>query len=1075
MSRDGDFLPGIGHLLRRARRKAGLTQKELAGLAGLSAGGISDLERGITLKPRQQTLDSLCDALGLTEDERRAWRRAALRLGGRDVARHQGMIPPTAPPRLLEWGRDPDQIVGRDAELDALRHALERGIGHAGTVVQLAGEPGIGKTSLARHLAVDATAQGAAVHWGSCTEVPAAPAYWPWTQMLRAWIAQRDEESLAEDLGADAAALSQIVPQIRERLPGIPEPPVAVSDAARFRLFDAVALWLRRSTRRRPIVLVIDDLHLADTASLRLLQFVAGQLHTMRVLLLVTYRDMALYTRPALSETLADLSRQPGHLFLQLRGWDERDVGLAIEKMAGIRPSDELVTTIHQLTDGNPFFVTEVARVLAAGDLQSQSPDARGLETIPGSVRETIRTRVGALSPACQSLLDVVAVIGRGVTVSTLAAVVGQPMDEVIDLLEEAAAARIVDLLADAREVLFTHGLIREALYSNLGATTRIGLHARVAETLAGVHRDDGAPPYGDIARHYRMAASRGFVEPAVDYSIRAAEQAMRQAAWESAVDHYRAALRLLDAAPQPNARRRCEVLLACGDVQNVLGGLVGSADARETFASAAELARQLAAPDLFARAAVGYAGLNILRVAGGEQQLDLLEEALQMLGDDASVLGVQVRACLATTLSRRSLGARRDLSRARSIADEALAMARRVGEPGVVLYVLIRWLVAQDDPDLIRERLAVADEAIAVASAIGDREMIAWSHDLRCNDLIELGDIDAAEQSAQVVRHAAATLRLPGLEWSVLNRAVVRQLNAGDYAAAEVTIDQLEARDPLFAPLLQRFLLRREQGRLGEIDDALRSRFGSSGGLFEGAIFLILDLEVGRLDVARGRFEAVAPARYLDLPRDAFWLITLALHAEVCYALGDALRARVMLSLLEPHAGRVAGITGNLYLGSMARFLGLLATTCAAWDAADRYLHDAVSQNRRLAMPPFVAHSWYALAEMRARRGEPTDRELAKVALVAAMDTARPLGMRSLLERSVDLAGRLGRDEPLVTPRERDILRLLADGRSNQEIAVALSISPTTVATHVTNILNKLGLQSRSAAAAWAVRHGVA
>jgi DNA-binding NarL/FixJ family response regulator/transcriptional regulator with XRE-family HTH domain len=1064
-------------LLRLARRAAGLTQAELAARSGLSERGISDLERGVRRTPRRQTLERLMHVLQVPDAERPAWRQRRWPASHPTTTTHRG-------PSAAMDGDQPAAargdvpLTGREREVILLRRAFERIHAGAGGAVVLVGDPGIGKTRLAQELADFALQHRGAVYWGRCSETEGAPAYWPWIQVVRSWLLQYPIVDLQRDLQSDAAVIAQIVPEVRERLAGLPRVPATPPDQARFRLFDSIAMWLRRVASRMPLVLIFDDLHWADIASLRLLELIAARLHELRLLIVITYRDFEMYARPALSDALDALNRQPAHVSLHLRGLDESGIARIVEQLNGEIPSSELAAELHRQTDGNPFFVIEMARLL--GSDATWPSDAGGTaRAIPGSVREAIRRRVGALSAPCQALLSIAAVLGRDVSLPLLRSVVGQPFEQLLDLLDEAADAHIVERLDPTGHTRFVHALINETIYADLTTTRRLRLHADVAATLEQIYAGDLETHAGDIGRHFRLAAALGYAERAIDYAVMAARRAMAQAAWETAIDHYEHALSMIDLVHQPEDRQRCELLLELGEAQNVAAGLVGSASARATFDRAAGLAYRLAAPDLYARAALGYAGFNPLVTLGGVRQVDLLETALGLLGDTDHATTARVQARLAVSLMGRALGQRRDIARAATLSNAAVAMTRRIDDRETLVYALLMWHVAHADPDDLDARLAVTDEAVRIATTIGDPLSIAGAHELHCNNLLDAGAMDEAERGLQLIQRIAGDLRHPGLEWSMLNRRVVRDLYTGQLASAEATITQLvEGWDAatIRAPLWQLFFLRREQGRLSEIAADMRVHIGATDDLFQLAFILILDFETGHSGAARAVLGRIPPEQYQHLSCDAAWLLTLALHAEISYLADDVERARVLLDLLAPYAGRNVGITGNLYLGALDRFLGLLAITRRDWDAAGQHLSSAIAINTRLGMPPYVAHTRYACAEMLARRRERTDRSVIVSLLAQVLASAQEMGMHALQARATSLMELHGHERAGsgMSRREREVLRLLVEGRSDREIATALFISPYTVMRHVSNILGKLGVTSRTAAATLAVREGL-
>src|SRR5262245_14628740 len=376
-------------------------------------------------------------------------------------------------------------LVGRDAELAGLRAALDAAAAGTGGLRLLAGEPGIGKTRLAEELAEYARGRAMLALWGSCGESSGAPAYSPWAQLLGAYVRGRDDDALTTELGAGAAQVAQILPELRARLPECGAAAAALSpEVARFALFDAVANFLLRASADRPLLLVLDDLHAADAASLRLLRFVAGQLRSARVLIIAAYRDVEAALTPVVAGHLDELLRD-GRC-LSLHGLAVTDLAQLIERGYGMAPAPELVADLHRSTRGNPFFV----HVLLAGFLSADQPldPARLAERshwIPGSIHQAIRERLEHLGTDAAILLSAAAVSGEEFDVDVLERVTGCPRGELLDRLADPTMTRVV-LRSPARpgRYAFAHALVREAVYQSLPPTRRAQLHGQIAAAI---------------------------------------------------------------------------------------------------------------------------------------------------------------------------------------------------------------------------------------------------------------------------------------------------------------------------------------------------------------------------------------------------------------------------------------------------------------------------------------------------------------------------------------------------------------------------------------------------------------
>ncbi len=333
-------------------------------------------------------------------------------------------------------------FVGRDREMADLRVALDEALSGHGRLVMLVGEPGIGKTRLAQELASLAEQRGAQILWGRSYEEEGAPPYWPWVQTLRTYIQQKDSKQLASEMGPGAADIAELVSEVRAKLPDLEPPPALEPEQARFRLFDSITTFLRNTAQTQPLMLILDDLQWADRTTLRLLEFLAREIGESRLLIVGTYRDVELSRQHPLSETLAQLSREPVFQRKLLGGLSQEDTQRFVESVASVEPSQTLVETIYAHTEGNPFFLSEVLRLLSEqGDLTSGEIGRSTGFMIPEGVREVVGRRVNRLSERCNEVLMTASIIGREFDFKLLDALsddisedlIGQVIDEAVD------------------------------------------------------------------------------------------------------------------------------------------------------------------------------------------------------------------------------------------------------------------------------------------------------------------------------------------------------------------------------------------------------------------------------------------------------------------------------------------------------------------------------------------------------------------------------------------------------------------------------------------------------------------
>jgi predicted ATPase len=438
-------------------------------------------------------------------------------------------------------------FVGREDELAALLRALEDALAGRGRLLVIGGEPGIGKSRLAEELAGAAVETGAAVLWGRCWEAGGAPPYWPWVQAIRSYAREADAARLRSDLGAGAAEIADVVAEVREQVTDLPpSPPIDDPQTARFRLFDAIAAFLKRVAGTKPLVMVLDDLHWADEGSLRLLEFVSRELAEAPMLLIGTYRDVELSRRHPLSQTLAELTRERLFERIVLRGLSREDVARFIEATCGTHPPPELVDAVHSQTEGNPLFVTEVVRLLTQeGELTPErlSGSEGWSLRIPEGVREVIGRRLDRLSDHCNEALAV-ASIGREFGLDQLDRLLDYSEEQLLQLLEEALAARVIEEVTGAVDrYQFTHSLIQETLAEELSLTRRVRLHARVAEALEALYGRDSDQHAAELAHHFAQAQTLLGPDKLVRYSLAAGEAALATSAHEQALAHLERAL----------------------------------------------------------------------------------------------------------------------------------------------------------------------------------------------------------------------------------------------------------------------------------------------------------------------------------------------------------------------------------------------------------------------------------------------------------------------------------------------------------------------------------------------------
>lgn len=897
-------------------------------------------------------------------------------------------------------------FVDRVAELDILRTGLDQMLARDAQVMLLSGEAGIGKTRLATEAAAYASGHDARVVWGRCYDGEGAPAYWPWTQVVRGIAADLTAQQLSALLGSGSIDMTQIVPEARDQLPTVPGPVALDPEQERFRLFDSVTRFLTAVASAQPLVITLDNLHWADRSSLQLLEFLVDQISDVPLAVIGTYRDEGVDRTHPLSRTLATLARRDATRRVALQGIGADDIATLSRVRTGIEPPPELVEVIYQQTEGNPFFVSEVVKLLAEEGRLDRDERVRSWKlTVPQGVREAIGLRLDRLSPAANQALTIAAVIGREFELAVLEAVADLPPDSVLPALEEAlAVGALTETLDKPGYFRFSHALIRQTLYEEMSNARRSRLHLRIGETIERLHAADPRPHLSDLAYHFYMAAPSGGAQ-AIDYAVLAAEHAMAQVAYAEAADHLARALQALDLVTPLDDERRCELMLRLGEAQKNAGD---SFDARDTFRQAAGIARAGDDAAGFARAALGFEAAGLYSVVADEEGVQLLEEALDMVG----ARDVAMRARLLARLAEALWFEHGSLERRRALSREAVELARTIADDQMLASALISRLEDLWGTGSLDDRLRDATEARQLAIQAGDQRLNLMAHVWLVHDLLEAGDIVSVDREIESWAALATELRQPQTDWSLLVRRTMRALMSGRFDTAEdlaseaLTIGRKAAAGPAeLTHFVHLFAIRQEQGRLGELEDVATSLAEQNPSLpIFRCLLAILHLELDRHDTARRMFEREASDSFSAIPRDLLWIGCIARLAEACWMLRDIDSAGILYEIVLPYADRNIVVSNSICMGSAGRILGLLATIQERWHEAERHFEQAHAMNARMDALPLLAHSTYAHAQMLLVRAGRDDITRARRLLDEAREITQRLDMARLSARVQEL-----------------------------------------------------------------------
>jgi tetratricopeptide (TPR) repeat protein len=723
-----------------------------------------------------------------------------------------------------------------------------------------------------------------------------------------------------------------------------------------------------------------------------MLQFIARELGSMRVLVIAAMRDVDPMPGERLTAMTADVAREPVTRRISLGGFSEGDVAEYVQLTAAELASDELAAALHAETEGNPLFVAEVVRLLSLEGVQREP--GRGVRLVgPQSVRDVISRRLAHLPPDSRQMLALASVLGREFSLEPLARVADVSVDSLLDTLDEATAARVIDEIpgSDGR-LRFGHVLIRDTLYEGLTIARRVRMHRLATDALTALYGDDPAAHLAELAHH--AIAGRDF-EGALRYAWRAGDRALALLAYEEAARLYQTALDALELAPVADESSRCELLLCLGEAQARAGDTPA---AQAAFIDAADIARRLGRSRELARAAVGYGGRTAwMRVAGDSRLVPLLEEGLDAVDEQDVELRARLLARLAGALRDEPSRERRD-----RLSREAVQLARRSGSPAALAYALDGRTEVILAPDTVAECLALGDELCDIAQRIGDKERMVHGHMDRFVVRILLGDIQAARTELDAMSQIAEELRQPVQLWQASIAQAMLALGLGMLPQAEELIAQALAlgerphpQMAIPAHRVQWYTLCEFRGELEKAESSIRDLVADypSRPVFR-CVLTHLQARLGQTTEARQALQELAREQFSTLPFDQEWLYGMTLLAETAATVHDTGAAIVLYQLLKPWGRLNAADHPEGMRGSVSRYLGLLATTLERLDQAAAHYEAALTMNTNMGARPWLAHTQNDYAQILSDAVSSRDRQRANQLREAARSTCSELGI---------------------------------------------------------------------------------
>jgi hypothetical protein len=830
-------------------------------------------------------------------------------------------------------------FVGRDRELSLFISAVSR-LPEGGGVVLIAGEPGIGKTRLASEAAGIARKNSLRVSWGRCWEAGGAPVFWPWREALE--------------------ACGIAFPEAAAVVSGDP-------NAARFLLFREVARAIGREASRQPIVIVLEDLHAADLSTLLLLEFLAGSLRTVPVLVIGTYRDVEARSRAEVGDILARVGRSAEVMHLSRLALAEVEA-LVREALPGA--DDRLSATLYEITQGNPLFVDEMVRQARVRGRGEELP-------IPLGVREIIRQRLAHVSNDVRVVLEAASVLG----VEMSAPVLGRMVRGQAQALDDIIRTGLIGARSD--RLRFSHALYREALYHELPRVRRQELHREAARALAGIGASAAE------TTHHLLEGGPEVAAEAIEHAVRAASQAVAVFAFEEAtilLDRAQAAI------PPGGMALRCSVLIARAEVRIRSGDATG----RELCVEAAKIARELDDASLLALAGLAH-GSVLVSLSIDPTMVGLLQEALERLPGADSALRARTMARLAAARQPDPDHLDRDVS----LAFEAVAMARRVGDRRELLAVIHSAsgaLYGAVEPPI---RLSFTREQERLAEELGDTTRLLHARVRLAIDYLEMGDFAAYGELATSYDKLAQRIGAAAEPWRVPLMRSMLALSRDSFEESRRWQEESRRRDS------ESPRARRAQGfhrigflRAAERHAELRASLPELASLWRGMPYgtVMADARVASSLVWIGATEEVR-ALLARMPASAFEIILNAVPvAETIWLTGDATHAARVRTLLWPSRARhgMYWFDAEIAEAPWSRLVAYLSGVLGEWEECDRLWTEALHAVEVVGRRSMAARMRFELADLLGRFGRDPGR--ARGLLTEARAAASQLGLTELV-----------------------------------------------------------------------------
>ena len=884
-------------------------------------------------------------------------------------------------------------LMGREQLCEQLTRVLSAACAGQGSLCALIGEAGIGKTRLAETLQESAGALGVRCAWARYAAAEGAPPLFAFTRALR----ELNLEGLADEvlasldtLGEQQAAAAQPVAagQLSQEL-------MLDARANMHRLLDQIAQSLLSVGRLSPLLIVLDDVHWADAASLRLLSYLLNDLSRMRVLIVVTLRGTGSLDRtdPRHAELLRLLSHRRCERH-ELARLSETDVAEYVAAHFGC-DAPELSRAVYARSGGNPFYMVELLRPFSG----SETPSAEQLR-FPGVALDLMRRRLMDLPESSRAALSVASVIGHDFDLGLLSRVTARGAEYLLEALDSSLANESIVASAQAPGAFaFAHELIREVLYSELPASERCRLHLAVGQALEARRAAGIQIASTELAHHFLSALPHGDVRDAIGHARAAAAAAMRMAAHVDARQLLTRALEAVKFGLEAEPATLTALLLELALCERVLG----TPGYGEHLRRGVSLARQHRLGEMLATAGQLLSpGPGLLQRADAH---DVLSAALEALPEDDARNRAMVLVhlswtppnCMSATRVQSLLSqAEAQLALTQSPdAHAKLRDARLFFQAGPATQAQAE-ITAQEIEEDLRARPEVARSARVLA--IGTARMLM---------ALQRGDVHAAHQSLEGRNEMLTRLHNVELEWHQARMLLVLRMNRGDFSGMAHELEQLRQRSERLGLQAGRALWARDYGQLlywtGDpkvLAPHLKSvlTLSANDNPLARSYKLRVLVEMELLTEAREALSQISCEALRDLPQDRDYLGVLAQYSMAVYALGSKPHAEVLYELLAPYPTYFGASISFECVGSLSHFLGQLACVRSDRAAAFDHFQHAVIYNERAELHACAVQSQYELARLLVAEGPQRDLARARALLAEAHEQAIAMGLNPLV-----------------------------------------------------------------------------